>query len=59
MWQTQAARRNKLGINSRSTGDVIFDLSVSLYPLADCTLREIYVDNLLEHLHAIIMTIED
>ncbi len=48
-----------IDINSRTAADVIHDLNVFPYPLADSSFDEIYLDNTLEHLDDVIRVMEE
>lgn len=48
-----------LDINPLSNADVIHDLASFPYPFADNSFDEVYVDNVLEHLDNVILTMEE
>src|ERR1700690_911456 len=48
-----------IDVNPESHADVIHDLNVFPHPFADSLFDEIYVDNVLEHLHDVIKVMEE
>lgn len=48
-----------LDINPATKADVIHDLEIFPYPFEDNRFREIYVDNVLEHLDDVVATMEE
>jgi len=48
-----------IDINPRSQADIIHDLNITPYPFEESTFDEIYIDNVLEHLHDVIKTLEE
>jgi predicted SAM-dependent methyltransferase len=54
-------RPGAIGIdrNPRTDADIVHDLDKFPYPFADSSFDEIYIDNVLEHLHDIIKVMEE
>lgn len=48
-----------LDINPATGADIIHDLGVFPYPFTDNSFKEIYVDNVMEHLENVIKTMEE